>query len=559
MIATSQCIDFIKKSHLFRGLKDEELLAVAEKLEEKVFEPQAIIVRQGAEGDRFFLIQSGRVSITHAQGGKSRELAVISIGDYFGEDSLLHHQHRSATVTAIERTTTLSLSRENFTELVKKIRGLRAKFEVTVESHKLARQRQFKWLEAGEVVYFIARKHEIELYKSLAWPVLGILFLPLLLGLIYLLTKSYIPLGLAGLILLYLAGLIIWKIIDWGNDYYIVTNRRVVWLEKVIGLYDSRQESPLTAVLSVNSETDVNGRLLGYGDVIIRTFVGKVVFNNIGHPDEVVTLVREYWERTRDMARRSNVEAMKTAIRQKLGIEEVIPASPSLPAPIKKEEKPSRFRAISASMFKIRVEEKGAITYRKHWIVLARQVWLPSLIGLFLLFWMGANIIATGFKYGTLLTTLLVLFLIVFLWWLYQLVDWSNDIFQVTVDQILDIDKTPFGPIKKNVAPLDNILTTEARREGIWENVFNYGNVYISVGGTQMIFEDVMDPSSVQQDIDRRRVARKDKQEADRVAAERDRLAEFFALYHTNAEEFRRDLDARKQPPPPADQQSGQS
>jgi hypothetical protein len=62
-----------------------------------------------------------------------------------------------------------------------------------------------------------------------------------------------------------------------------------------------------------------------------------------------------------------------------------------------------------------------------------------------------------------------------------------------------------------------------------------------------------MNPTAVQQDIDRRRVARRDKQEQDRIAAERDRLAEFFAMYHKNSEDFRREVDGQKQVPPEPD------
>jgi hypothetical protein len=34
-------------------------------------------------------------------------------------------------------------------------------------------------------------------------------------------------------------------------------NQRVIWLEKVVGLYDSRQEAPLGTILSVGVETDM--------------------------------------------------------------------------------------------------------------------------------------------------------------------------------------------------------------------------------------------------------------------------------------------------------------
>lgn len=112
--------------------------------------------------------------------------------------------------------------------------------------------------------------------------------------------------------------------------------------------------------------------------------------------------------------------------------------------------------------------------------------------------------------------------------------------------------------MQKNVAPLDNILNTEAR-EGLLQVLFNYGNVLISTGGSQMVFEDVMNPAAVQQDIDQRRVARREKQEQERTLVERERLAEFFATYHQNAELFKSEMEekSRQKPFPPVE--DGQS
>ncbi len=76
------------------------------------------------------------------------------------------------------------------------------------------------------------------------------------------------------------------------------------------------------------------------------------------------------------------------------------------------------------------------------------------------------------------------------LWWIYEYVDWSNDIFQVTPDQIMDIDKTPLGQVTSDIASLDNILSIEYKRIGILELLFNYGTVYITIGGgKEMPFE----------------------------------------------------------------------
>ena len=111
--------------------------------------------------------------------------------------------------------------------------------------------------------------------------------------------------------------------------------------------------------------------------------------------------------------------------------------------------------------------------------------------------------------------------------------------FQVTQDQIVDLDKTPFGTEKPQAAQLENILGTEYKRIGLLGNMFNFGTVYITVGGTQLAFEDVSDPATVQSDIDRRRMVRMAKANESKVAAERDRMAEWLAAYNENADEFR--------------------
>ncbi len=548
MVESFQKVNFIRKMHLFRGLSNEELEAIAEKLTEQTCQPDEVILHQGDLGDSFHLIYNGKVIVSRRERGKVEKIADLVAGDHFGEDALVSHARRSATITAREETLLLNLSRQDVEALMKRVPALRSKFQVSVLSHRLVRARRFTWLEDGEVVYFISRKHPILLWKALIVPILALL-LPVLSLVLFLLDPLPLYLWLAGITFIIALGALYLRWLDWGNDYYIVTNRRVIYLEKIILLYDSRQEAPLTAVLSVNTQSDVVGRTLGYGDVIIRTFVGNIIFRTIGFPEEVEGLVREHWERTKSSSRRADIDAMKTSIRQKLGL---VPATPPEAPP-----KPATRPVQTFNLFKVRFEEKGIITYRKHWIVWLKQTWLPSVLFILALVWLIRDLLITHpDRQVYLLPELLALSLVpLFLWWLYQTVDWSNDKFQVSDDQIFDIDKTPLGRMHKNVAPLDNILSMEARREGLLQVIFNYGNVYITVGGSQMIFEDVMNPDDVQQDIDQRRVSRREKQDREKTLSERERLSEFFAAYHQNAASFQSELDEKKRqeasiPPP---------
>lgn len=59
---------------------------------------------QGEKGDEFYIIRGGTVSITKRPpgGGPEEHVRNLFRGDYFGEQALLHEDHRLATVTAKE-------------------------------------------------------------------------------------------------------------------------------------------------------------------------------------------------------------------------------------------------------------------------------------------------------------------------------------------------------------------------------------------------------------------------------------------------------------------------
>jgi hypothetical protein len=131
----------------------------------------------------------------------------------------------------------------------------------------------------------------------------------------------------------------------------------------------------------------------------------------------------------------------------------------------------------------------------------------------------------------------------------YEYVDWMNDIYQVTPDQVVDVNRSPFGTEDRKAAPLENILSTEYKRIGIFGVLLNYGTVMIMVGGAQFRFEDVADPPSVQQDIVRRQQGRLLKKRETETAGERDRMAEWLAMYHRTIEEVEREKDQSRQNP----------
>lgn len=554
MISLEARAAFLRRIHLFHDLTDDDMAVIAGLFKEEAYEEGVAVFRPGDEANRFFIIYQGGVKITQVKGKEQQELAQLVSSDYFGEQALLEKRKHSATVVAMQKTYLFSIPADQFHLLLKRFPGFRAALNVASYSRRLARRLHFKWLQTGEVIYFLARKHEVLLAQALSGPVLASA-VPLFLVGYFFLTRSFFAIFGAGLLFLVVGAWGVWNWIDWGNDYYILTNQRVVWLEKVVGVYDSRQEAPLSTVLSVGVETDQMGRLLDYGNVIVRTYVGKIPFSHVPRPYEAAHLVEEQWTRTKHSASRTEKEAMRNVLRQKMGLtvetkveEQDRPNLPVTPTFYRR----SILKVIGSNWFNLRVEDSGTVTYRKHWFVLWRQIWEPTVLILLIGGGMVARLITLartpgeklvdfshGFKPDTVMLVLPVLLLPLAVWWVYQYIDWRNDIFQVTPDQIVDIDKKPFGTEERRAAPLENILSTESERLGLAGYLLNYGTVYITVGGAHLDFADVLDPTAVQADIDRRREARIARKREVEAVAERERMSDWLVAYYENEPELR--------------------
>jgi CRP-like cAMP-binding protein len=73
-----------------------------------------VICRQGERGDRMFVIQAGRVSVVHEEGGLEAVVGELGAGDIFGEMAIFDQQPRSASVRANGKTRVLTLDKRAF-------------------------------------------------------------------------------------------------------------------------------------------------------------------------------------------------------------------------------------------------------------------------------------------------------------------------------------------------------------------------------------------------------------------------------------------------------------
>jgi len=112
--------DVLRHTYFFQSLKMHELDELIGGLRMIRVQKGYEIIKQGDPGDAFYLIASGRVSITVKKGFRTGKVAELGVDDFFGEMALISNEPRSATVTAEEVTELFVLQRKDFDQILMK-------------------------------------------------------------------------------------------------------------------------------------------------------------------------------------------------------------------------------------------------------------------------------------------------------------------------------------------------------------------------------------------------------------------------------------------------------
>jgi CRP-like cAMP-binding protein len=103
------------KAELFRDLTAAEVQRLERVAHPRHYDAGAVILHEGQGGIAFFVVVSGKVTISRAgSDGQTQEVRTMGPGGSFGEMALFSDRPRSATVTAVEPTDCLALHRFEF-------------------------------------------------------------------------------------------------------------------------------------------------------------------------------------------------------------------------------------------------------------------------------------------------------------------------------------------------------------------------------------------------------------------------------------------------------------
>ncbi len=550
-----EILELLNQSPLFVESDETELNRLAGLFQPVTFQEGDVVFEQDDASEAMYILYEGQIQLGVDNDGEDNGFAILKRGDFFGEEALLYDDLRYYNAVALTETVLIRLDVENYLYIFEEFTDIEKMIEVYVHSRKLSLKVSLPWLGKDEFVYVMTRRHPAILGGKWVMPLLSSVVISLA---AFMLQWRWLPDRSYGWLLLGIGLPVcvlwsVWNYFNWRNDYFLVTNKRVVWIEKIALIYESRQEAPLRTVMSVGLRKSRLGSLLGYADVVVLTYVGTIRLRDLENAEIIASMIESYWHRSESHNRREEAQLMTRLLGEKLDFpgsihgDDTQTSSTQQVTQIKEDEEkePGFFAWLFSDFIRLRYEGDGAITYRKHWFVLIKKTWVPCLLMAAAL---GALAALLGGTVGFISITtgvvgvLLALF-ICFIWIVYQYADWRNDIYKVTLDQVIDIDRKPLGKFRQRSAPLENILSIEYERLGFWGFLLNFGTVYISVGGTKLSFDYVYNPSEVQQDIFYRMGERLELLHEFEIDGERERISEWIASYHrriTESQKLRR-------------------
>ena len=552
-------IEYLRRAPLFEQLSEENLRRVSHICEERTIPPGRRLCWQADLGSTFFIVDSGEATIHRIdERGFQRPKTMLRAGESFGTTSLFLAEPRDATVTAVTEMHVWTIQRADFQALLDDEPSLWHELRIPGDILAKLRAPRYPWLEPGEHVVRHSRRHWIVFVRSVFWVTASTFVYVVFTTWVVFSLRLSLNILLLVLPVLGLASLgFVWHWYSWRNDYFVVTNRRVTHHEQVAFLYESRDETPIQRVQDISIQRAPLGRLLGCGDLTIQTAakVGSIVFSDAPAPEEMRDAIfgelNRFLATQRATQRRQIRGELASHIAAEAG-ETPFDAVSTLETPVDRAEEPDLPEAepgklVQAVMWladmglvprtRIMNEKENTVTWRKHWVFLVADV-LPSfLLSLVLsvltvigLLGHPAGLVAflPSYPYGTLFFALVAMG---WFWW--QSTDWANDLYTVTSDRIIDVEKKPlFFAEQRREASLGAIQNVSLKIPNMLAVVFNYGDVLVQTAAQgEFTFDKAPNPREVQREIFRRMEAFQEAQRATEASRRRAELAEWFAVY----------------------------
>ncbi len=145
----------LKSMPLFRGLTDEFIDGLRDRIELVSYKPGESICKQGDCADKLYLVRIGFVKVTQDSPGGEVTLTYLHRGDYFGEMGLLGSGERAASCTALDHVELVQIAEEDFRRMIENFPAIGRELKVKADEHAASNARRMEQLRTVNVDSFL--------------------------------------------------------------------------------------------------------------------------------------------------------------------------------------------------------------------------------------------------------------------------------------------------------------------------------------------------------------------------------------------------------------------
>ena len=119
-ISSDDWMTTLLQTKAFHRVPPSNLQAIFMRMQRVTYRAGEVVIKQGAEGDFFYAITSGRCVVTRETplNREGIKLAELGPGDTFGEEALISESKRNATVTMLADGSLMRLNKQDFNTLL---------------------------------------------------------------------------------------------------------------------------------------------------------------------------------------------------------------------------------------------------------------------------------------------------------------------------------------------------------------------------------------------------------------------------------------------------------
>lgn len=574
----TQIAAYIQELPLFERLQPAELNLVAQAFQPLTFQAGEWVIKQGNPTQGMFILVSGHgIFYRVSRDGTPRPIDEMHPYDELNDDALFTDDKEPVSLQVTQPSLLLFLSRKRMDKILAYYPHLRPHFlsilaQTAVPSaptpapvvapsvpaapvsappsavsvppiakpKPVAAKHGEGYLQHPDEHVIITRRRHPWFFIRRGWVsvLVFVVFVALsLMAFPFSMVAGWSVVGLGGVIA---SLLMLYFFLEWRNDSMIVTDYRVIRIERVIPTFSvSISEIPLQSVQEVSTalpQGDLFARIFNYGDIELKNASGSgdLVLDTVPNPQEVQNAIFTHREQRQQREEQNRRQTIRAELEAQLGLNDPAEPEAATSAPQPRQD---AVRSFSPAAMRF-TNKDGDTVIRKHVTVWLQAVIAPSLmiIGAFVI--MGVSLGSSDTWLSWVGVPLALAFLLIGgLWFWWSDWDWRNDMYILTDDTITLIHKRPLW-LQNEVeqvllSRVDNVVSETS---GLIDTLFQRGNVRISLVGEGLdrgkVFLKVHRPHDIQAEISRRQARAKSSAATQNNDQNRQAIAEYLAVYH---------------------------